>query len=49
MEAVVTSAAGGVVPNGVAIGLVGGTKVVEVELADLRAAHDSFFKEWMEQ
>ena len=46
---VLTSAPGVVVPNAVAIGLVGGTKVVEVELADLRAAHDSFFKEWMEQ
>jgi phosphoribosylformylglycinamidine synthase subunit PurL len=46
---VLTSAPGVVVPNAVAIGIVGGTKVAEVELADLRAAHDSFFKEWMEQ
>ena len=37
------------VPNAVAIGTVGGTKVADVELADLHAAHDSFFKEWMEQ
>jgi phosphoribosylformylglycinamidine synthase len=46
---VLTSARDVVVPNAVAIGIVGGTKVAEVELADLRAAHDSFFKEWMEQ
>jgi phosphoribosylformylglycinamidine synthase subunit PurL len=46
---VLTTAPGVVVPNAVAIGTVGGTKVSEVELADLRAAHDSFFKEWMEQ
>ncbi|MBA4306256.1 MAG: phosphoribosylformylglycinamidine synthase subunit PurL [Sphingopyxis sp.] len=46
---VLTAAPGVVVPNAVAIGTVGGTKVFEVELADLRAAHDSFFKEWMEQ
>ncbi len=46
---VLTAAPGVVVPNAMAIGLVGGTKVAEVELADLRAAHDSFFKEWMEQ
>lgn len=46
---VLTAAPGVVVPNAAAIGTVGGTKVSEVELADLRAAHDSFFKEWMEQ
>jgi phosphoribosylformylglycinamidine synthase subunit PurL len=46
---VLTAAPGVVVPNAVAIGTVGGTKVSDVELADLRAAHDSFFKEWMEQ
>jgi hypothetical protein len=34
------------------IGTVGGTSVkgpgFEVEIADLRTAHESFFKDWME-
>ena len=46
---VLTTPPGVTVPNAVAIGTVGGTKVADVELADLHAAHDSFFKEWMEQ
>jgi phosphoribosylformylglycinamidine synthase subunit PurL len=46
---VLTTPPGATVPNAVAIGTVGGTKVADVELADLHAAHDSFFKEWMEQ
>ncbi|MFY8075059.1 MAG: AIR synthase-related protein, partial [Sphingorhabdus lacus] len=46
---VLTTPPGVTVPNAVAIGTVGGTKVANVELADLHAAHDSFFKEWMEQ
>jgi phosphoribosylformylglycinamidine synthase II len=46
---VLTTPRGVTVPNAMPIGTVGGSRVADVELADLRAAHDSFFKEWMEQ
>jgi len=45
---IVTAPAGEALDNAIRIGTVGGSRVAGVELADLRAAHESFFREWME-
>ncbi len=45
---VLTAPAGTVVPNAVKIGTVGGTSLAGVEIAQLRATNEAFFKEWME-
>ena len=45
---VVTAAAGTEIAGAVRIGTVGGDKVADVKLADLRAAHEGFFPELMD-
>ena len=45
---ILTASDGEFLENAVPIGHVGGSKVAGIELADLRAAHESFFKDWME-
>ena len=45
---VVTAQAGAAVPGAVRIGTVGGTSVAGVEIAALRKASESFFRDWME-
>lgn len=44
----VTAPQGQDISNAVRIGKVGGTDVAGVKLTKLRAAHESFFKDWME-
>lgn len=43
-----TAAAGVTVADAVRIGTVGGTRVAGIEIAALREASDSFFRDWME-
>jgi phosphoribosylformylglycinamidine synthase subunit PurL len=45
---VLTSPSGGFLEDAIQIGTVTGTQVAGVEINDLRAAHESFFKDWME-
>ncbi|AZI37599.1 phosphoribosylformylglycinamidine synthase 2 [Caenibius tardaugens NBRC 16725] len=45
---IVTAPAGSALPGAVKIGTIGGTQVAGVEIAALRAAHDAFFKDWMD-
>ncbi|KPL67732.1 phosphoribosylformylglycinamidine synthase [Erythrobacter sp. SG61-1L] len=45
---VVTAPAGVEIPGAQRLGTVGGNAVAGVSLADLRAANESFFKDWME-
>ncbi len=45
---IVTALAGQSVENAARIGTVGGNEVAGVQMATLRAAHESFFKDWME-
>ena len=45
---VVTAPAGAEIAGATRLGTVGGSTVAGVELADLREAHEAFFRDWME-